>query len=160
MYAARDITGTVGCLGLIVSSIISKKAAEGISHLILDVKWGEGCYQDSLEKAERLAEVLLQTSRMVGLRTVAVISHMHSPLGKTVGNSLEVEESLECLRGQGGGDLRALVVMQGAKLLVSSGLETNLEAACERMRTVLDNGQALDKFRLMIIRQVPCSENM
>ena len=103
MYAARDITGTVGCLGLIVSSIISKKAAEGISHLILDVKWGEGCYQDSFGKAERLAEVLLETSEMVGLRTVAVISHMHSPLGKTVGNSLEVEElRVEMVREAGG----------------------------------------------------------
>ena len=156
MYAARDITGTVGCLGLIVSSIISKKAAEGINHLVLDVKYGEGCYQDSLDKAEKLAEVLLQTSEMVGLKAVAVISHMHSPLGRTVGNSLEVEESLECLRGgvNGSADLRQLVVMQGAKLLVSAGLETELETACERIRAVLDNGQALEKFKQMIIRQV------
>ena len=126
----------------------------GISHLILDVKWGEGCYQDSLEKAERLAEVLIQTSENVGVRTAAVISHMESPLGKTVGNSLEVEESLECLRGGGSRDLRQLVVVQGAKLLVSSGIISSLELATRRMETVLDNGEALDKFKQMIIRQV------
>ena len=84
MYAARDVTNTVGSLGLIVSSIISKKVAEGIRHLVLDIKWGQGCYQDSQEQAERLAEVLVQTSRNVGVNTVAVISHMESPLGRWV----------------------------------------------------------------------------
>ena len=82
MYAARDVTSTVGCIGLIVSSIISKKVAEGIRHLVLDIKWGQGCYQDTQEQAEKLAEVLVQTSRNVGVNTVAVISHMESPLGR------------------------------------------------------------------------------
>ena len=154
MYAARDITNTVGCLGLIVSSIISKKAAEGINHLILDVKWGEGCYQDSLEKAEKLAEVLIQTSENVGVKTVSVISNMESPLGKSVGNSVEVEESVQCLRGGGSRDLRELVVVQGARLLVSSGQVTSLELGVTKMETVLDNGEALERFRRMIIRQV------
>ena len=103
MYAARDITGTVGCLGLIVSSIISKKVitititiviitnitvpcqvAEGINQLVMDVKWGEGCYQETFEEAEKLADVLVQTSEGVGVKTVAVISHMESPLGRFV----------------------------------------------------------------------------
>ena len=83
MYLARDVTNTVGCLGLIVSSIISKKAAEGISHLVLDVKWGDGCYQESHDQAERIAEVLVQTSENCGVKTVAVISHMESPLGRS-----------------------------------------------------------------------------
>ena len=99
MYAARDITGTVGCLGLIVSSIISKKVitititiityshcqvAEGINQLVMDVKWGEGCYQETFEEAEKLADVLVQVSEGVGVKTVAVISHMESPLGRFV----------------------------------------------------------------------------
>ena len=103
MYATRDITGTVGCLGLIVSSIISKKVitititiviitnitvpcqvAEGINQLVMDVKWGEGCYQETFEEAEKLADVLVQTSEGVGVKTVAVISHMESPLGRFV----------------------------------------------------------------------------
>jgi len=153
MYAARDITNTVGCLGLIVSSIISKKAAEGINQLVLDVKWGEGCYQETKEQAEKLADVLVQTSENVGVRTTAVISHMESPLGKCVGNSLEVEESIQCLRGYGSRDLRQLVMLQGGLVLVSSGLVTSLEEGERRIRDVLDNGKALEKFRQMIVRQ-------
>merc|ERR1712013_249583 len=113
MYAARDISETVGCLGLITSSIISKKAAEGVRCLVLDIKWGSGCCQASLEDAEAMANALLQTSRALGVKTSAVISHMQSPLGLTVGNSLEVEESLACLRGGGPPDLRELVVTEG-----------------------------------------------
>jgi len=153
MYAARDITGTVGCLGLIVSSIISKKVAEGINQLVMDVKWGEGCYQETFEEAEKLADVLVQTSEGVGVKTVAVISHMESPLGRCVGNSVEVEESLDCLRGVGARDLRDLVILQGAMLLTSAGKVENLDMGKEKIAAVLDNGVALEKFRQMVIRQ-------
>ena len=162
MYAARDVTSTVGCIGLIVSSIISKKVAEGIKHLVLDIKWGQGCYQDSQERAESLAQVLVETSRNVGVNTVAVISHMESPLGRCVGNSLEVEESLECLRGEASGgsrDLRDLVVTQGAMLLTSAGQVDNLDLGKQRIREVLDNGEAMKKFHDMIIRQVNNQNN-
>merc|ERR1719357_2380302 len=138
MYAARDITATVGSLGLITSSIISKKAAEGISSLVLDIKWGAGCYQATLEEAEATANALLRTSRSLGVKTTGVISHMESPLGKAVGNSLEVAESLECLRGHGPRDLRELVVMEGAMVLVSANVVESLEMGKHKIEEVLD----------------------
>lgn len=153
MYAARDVTNTVGCLGLIVSSIISKKAAEGINHLVLDVKWGSGCYQESLEQAEHLAEALVQTSASVGVKTVAVISQMESPLGRCVGNSLEVRESLDCLRGGGARDLRELVVLEGGLVLLSSNTVTSLEEGKQRIASVLDSGAAMKKFEQMMKKQ-------
>ena len=154
MYAARDVTNTVGSLGLIVSSIISKKAAEGINTLVLDVKWGSGCYQETLQQAENLAEALVQTSASVGVRSVAVISHMESPLGRCVGNSLEVKESLDSLRGAGARDLRELVVLEGAMVLLSASMVTDLEAGKAKIAEVLDSGAALTKFKEMIVKQV------
>lgn len=153
MYAARDISATVGSLGLITSSIISKKAAEGISCLVLDIKWGAGCYQATLAEAEATANALLQTSRSLGVKTTAVISHMESPLGRAVGNSLEVEESLACLRGGGPRDLRRLVVTEGAMLLLSAGRVSNLGEGQVMMEHVLDSGAARDRFRRMLIGQ-------
>lgn len=153
MYAARDITATVGSLGLITSSIISKKAAEGISCLVLDIKWGGGCYQATLEEAEATANALLRTSRSLGVKTTAVISHMESPLGRAVGNSLEVEEALACLRGAGPADLRELVVTEGAMLLVSAGTVSTLREGQVMMEHVLDSGAARDRFRRMLIGQ-------
>jgi len=153
MYAARDITATVGSLGLITSSIISKKAAEGISCLVLDIKWGGGCYQATLEEAEATANALLRTSRSLGVKTTGVISHMESPLGKAVGNSLEVEEALGCLRGAGPADLRELVVTEGAMLLVSAGTVSTLAEGQVMMEDVLDSGAARERFRRMLIGQ-------
>lgn len=153
MYAARDISETVGCLGLITSSIISKKAAEGVRCLVLDIKWGSGCYQASLEDAEAMANALLQTSRALGVKTSAVISHMQSPLGLTVGNSLEVEESLACLRGGGPPDLRELVVTEGGMLLLSAGKVDSLEGGKQQISDALDSGSALERFRMMLIGQ-------
>jgi len=153
MYAARDITNTVGSLGLITSSIISKKVAEGISSLVLDIKWGAGCYQETLEKAEEMAAALKQTSESLGVSTTAVISHMESPLGRAVGNSLEVAESLECLRGHGPRDLRELVVMEGAMVLVSANVVESLEMGKHKIEEVLDNGKAMEKFTQMLIKQ-------
>jgi len=153
MYAARDITNTVGSLGLITSSIISKKVAEGISSLVLDIKWGVGCYQATLQKAEEMASALKQTSESLGVSTTAVISHMESPLGKAVGNSLEVAESLECLRGKGPRDLRELVVVEGAMVLVSANLVNTLEEGKTQIENVLDNGAANKKFQEMLVKQ-------
>jgi thymidine phosphorylase len=153
MYAARDITSTVGSLGLITSSIISKKVAEGISSLVLDIKWGAGCYQETLQKAEEMAAALKQTSESLGVSTTAVISHMESPLGRAVGNSLEVAESLDCLRGKGPRDLRELVVLEGAMVLVSAKVVESLELGKQRIKEMLDNGKAMEKFQQMLVRQ-------
>merc|ERR1719483_1540102 len=153
MYAVRDITETVGNLSLITSSIVSKKVAEGISSLVLDIKWGKGCYQETLEKAEEMAAALKQTSESLGVSTTAVISHMESPLGRAVGNSLEVAESLDCLRGQGPRDLRELVVMEGAMVLVSAKMVESLEEGKQQIENVLDSGKAMEKFQQMLIKQ-------
>ena len=174
MYSARDVTSTVENLGLITSSIISKKVAEGISCLVLDVKWGKGSFNKTLAKAEELAASLkqvslsyytthfiissndffIQTSASLGVATSAVISHMESPLGKAIGNSLEVAESLACLRGEGPKELRELVVLEGAMLLVSANMVSSLENGKKKIEEVLDNGKALNKFKCMLIKQV------
>jgi len=153
MYSARDVTSTVENLGLITSSIISKKVAEGISCLVLDVKWGKGSFNKTLAKAEELAASLKQTSASLGVATSAVISHMESPLGKAIGNSLEVAESLACLRGEGPKELRELVVVEGAMLLVSANMVSSLENGKKKIEEVLDNGKALNKFKCMLIKQ-------
>lgn len=153
MYAARDISATVGSLGLITSSIVSKKVAEGISCLVLDIKWGSGCYQETLAEAEAMTTALLETSRSLGVRTSALISHMASPLGLAVGNSLEVEESLACLRGQGPPDLRELVVTEGAMLLLLAGRVASMEEGMGMLEEVLDSGAARDRFRRMLLGQ-------
>merc|ERR1719427_1270744 len=153
MYAARDVTSTVGCLGLITSSIISKKAAEGISSLVLDIKWGVGCYQASLAQAQEMAVALQQTSASLGLATTAVISHMQSPLGRAVGNSLEVGEALDCLHGRGARDLRELVCVEAGMVLVSAGRVDTLDRAKQTVEAVLDSGAALAKFETMLVCQ-------
>jgi len=153
MYAARDITNTVGSLGLITSSIISKKVAEGISSLVLDIKWGNGCYMETILKAEEMAAALKETSESLGVSTTAVISHMESPLGRAVGNSLEVAESLACLRGQGPRDLRELVVVEGAMVLISAKVVDTLEKGKQQIENVLDSGAAMKKFQEMLVKQ-------
>lgn len=153
LYSIRDITGTVGERGLVTSSIVSKKVAEGLSSLVLDVKWGLGCYQDNFEQGEELALSLRRTAASLGVNTTAVISHMNAPLGNAVGNSLEVLESIECLQGGGPADLRELVCVQGGLLLLSSGLAKTKEEGNSKMAEVLDNGSALNKFKQMLINQ-------
>ncbi len=121
MYACRDNTSTVGNLSLVTSSILSKKAAENIKALVLDVKFGKGCYQPDPESAEKLAQSLTTVANLMGIHTTAVISQMNDPLGMCIGNALEVEESLLCLKGQGPKDLEELVIKQGGLLLANSG---------------------------------------
>jgi thymidine phosphorylase len=150
MYQARDVTGTVGCQGLITSSIISKKVAEGISCLVLDVKWGLGSYNGNLEDAETLAKSLSEVANSLGVKTKAVLSHMNHPLGLAVGNSLEVIESIQCLQGSGPADLRELVCLEGGILLQEAGLVNTREEGEEMLGAALDNGTALHKFAEML----------
>jgi len=153
MYQARDITETVGSRGLVTSSIICKKIAEGLSSLVLDVKWGLGCYQETYQQAIELADGLVTTASSLGVKTTAVISNMNTPLGMAVGNSLEVLESVECLQGAGAADLRELVCIQGGLLLHSAGLVQDSKEGELRIAEVLDNGAALEKFKQMLIFQ-------
>lgn len=121
IYACRDNTCTVGNLSLQTSSILSKKAAENLHALVLDVKYGKGCYQPTLEYAEKVAQALVNVANSMGIHTTAVISDMNNPLGRCIGNSLEVAESIQCLQGLGPCDLEELVVKQGALLIANSG---------------------------------------
>lgn len=152
MYACRDITATVQNLSLMTSSIICKKAAENLKALVLDVKFGNGSYSSSEAEAAKLAASLISVSRKFGMKTSAVISSMNCPLGCTVGNSLEVEETIECLKGKGPADLRELVVVEGS-LLMASVKEISLEDGEAAIKKVLDDGSALSKFKDMITLQ-------
>lgn len=150
MYTARDTTSTVSSEGLIVASIIGKKACEGISSLVMDVKYGLGAVNSDLPTAEKLAVALAQNANSLGIKTSVVISHMNSPLGFAVGNSLEVIESIDCLKGKGPRELRELVCVQGGILLENSGLVNSREEGEKKIATVLDDGSALKKFGEML----------
>ncbi|KAK6188929.1 hypothetical protein SNE40_005003 [Patella caerulea] len=153
LYKSRDITATVDNLGLIAASIVSKKAAENINALVLDVKTGKGAFCEDMKKATDLAELMVKAGNDMGIKTSALITDMNSPIGYMVGNALEVAEAVDCLRGGGPSDVTELVENLGAKLLVSMGREATDDAGRARIRQTLQDGTALDKFRLMTIRQ-------
>jgi pyrimidine-nucleoside phosphorylase len=146
MYALRDVTGTVESVPLITASIMSKKLAEGAQALVLDVKCGSGAFMQSLDRARELARSLVGTGRSLGREVVAVITDMSTPLGRAVGNFVEVKESIACLRGGGPADLVGLTVRLGAWMLVVGGLERDLGAAEARCRHSLADGSAWERF--------------
>lgn len=147
LYALRDVTGTVEAIPLIASSIMSKKIAEGTSSLVLDVKVGSGAFMKTLERATELAQVLVQIGNDAGVKTSALLTDMSTPLGRKVGNSLEVEESIEVLAGGGPADVVAITVELAREMLAHSGLE-GIDPAEN-----LKNGKAMDKWRQMISAQ-------
>ena len=108
MYALRDVTATVESIPLITSSILSKKVAEGADGLVFDVKCGSGAFMKSFDDAKELAEFLVKTAQSMGKKATALITRMDTPLGKTVGNFLEIEETIECLQGKGPEDVMEL----------------------------------------------------
>ncbi len=153
LYALRDVTGTVESIPLICASIMSKKIAEGIGGLVLDVKTGAGAFMTSTEDSRRLAQSLVHIGSASGLRTEALITAMDAPLGRMVGNSLEVIESIETLKGRGPADVEALSVTLAARLLIAAGLERDEAAAEARVREALTSGAALERFGRIIERQ-------
>ena len=146
MYALRDVTGTVESVPLITASIMSKKFAEGAQSLVFDVKCGAGAFMKTREDAERLAVSLVETGRSLSRKIVAVITDMDEPLGRKVGNFLEVEESLACLRGEGPEDLMEVTLRLTAWMVVAGGLAPTVEEALEMCRARLADGSALEKF--------------
>jgi pyrimidine-nucleoside phosphorylase len=153
LYALRDVTATVECIPLIVSSILSKKLAEGIDGLVLDVKWGSGAFMRTLEDAEQLAEALVQVGTGAGKQVVARLTDMNQPLGRMVGNALEVAESLDVLEGGGPADLREMTLELGAEMLVLGGVATELAEARVRLERLLDSGAARERFGEIIEAQ-------
>jgi pyrimidine-nucleoside phosphorylase len=150
LYALRDVTGTVESIPLICASIMSKKIAEGIGALILDVKTGAGAFMTTLEDSRRLAESLVSIGRASGVRTEALITRMDAPLGRAVGNSLEVIESIETLKGNGPEDLELLSVQLAARMLLAAGVAPDEADATARVRAALDSGGGVEKLRRII----------
>jgi pyrimidine-nucleoside phosphorylase len=150
LYALRDVTGTVESIPLICASIMSKKIAEGIGGLVLDVKTGSGAFMKTLDDSRRLAESLVAIGEGSGVRTEALITDMGAPLGRMVGNSLEVVECLETLKGRGPSDLEKLSVLLAARMLIVAGLERDEAAAEQRVRHALASGAGLEKFGAIV----------
>jgi pyrimidine-nucleoside phosphorylase len=146
MYALRDVTGTVESVPLITASIMSKKFAEGAEALVFDVKCGSGAFMKNLEEARALAGSLVSTGKGLGRRVVALITDMDQPLGRTVGNFLEVEESIACLQGKGPRDITDLTCRLAAWMLVLGGKAENPAAGEKLARGKLADGSAWDLF--------------
>jgi pyrimidine-nucleoside phosphorylase len=153
LYALRDVTATVESIPLICGSILSKKLAEGIDALVLDVTFGRGAFMKTPEDARRLAAALVAVGRAGGKQVRALLTAMNQPRGRAVGNALEVAEAIACLRGEGPEDVMAVTLELGAHMLVLGRVASDLEAGRAALRRVLGNGAALRKFREIIQAQ-------
>ena len=153
LYALRDVTGTVESVPLITASIMSKKIAEGIGGLVLDVKCGDGAFMKTQDDARVLALSLVATGELAGVRTEALITSMEAPLGRAVGNALEIVESIETLKGRGPADLESLSVELAARMLVLAGVAGDLAHATGAVRAALASGAGVEKFREIIANQ-------
>jgi len=146
LYALRDVTGTVPAIPLIASSIMSKKIAEGTESLVLDVKTGSGAFMSDPSQAEKLAKTMVELGKRAGVNTRALVTAMDVPLGLTVGNALEVRETLEVLAGGGPSDVVELTLILAREMLSMAGVDSDPEVA-------LKNGSAMDRWRKMITMQ-------
>jgi pyrimidine-nucleoside phosphorylase len=150
LYALRDATATIEAIPLIVASIISKKGAAGLGAMVIDVKTGSGAFMREPDRARALALALVTTGNALGVRTQALITDMNQPLGRAVGNSIEIRECVELLRGEvqeGTRDVLDLSIELAARMLVLSGLEASVEAARLVIQRVHESGSALEHFR-------------
>jgi pyrimidine-nucleoside phosphorylase len=150
LYALRDVTGTVESPYLICASIMSKKLAEGIDALVLDVKTGSGAFMKSEKDAAFLAELMVETGERMGKRTVALITDMDQPLGNMIGNALEVVEVVDILRGVGPEDLRDLCVELAGWMLHLGGVSKTVSDGKQESKKLISSGQALERFRQMV----------
>jgi len=153
LYKLRDVTATVDSIPLVIASIISKKVAEGAKTLVMDVKVGSAAFFQNEDKARTLASMLIKVSSGFGVQTRAVLTRMDTPVGRAVGNSLEVAEAIDCLKGNGPRDVVELVSTLGGIILEMKGHVKTLTEGKENILKVLNSGEALEKFRLMLISQ-------
>jgi len=153
LYALRDVTGTVESIPLISASIMSKKLAEGLNGLVLDVKTGSGAFLPDPARAVELAGTMIGLGEARGCPTVALLTAMDRPLGRACGNALEMEEAIEGLRGDGPADLMEVTYALGAEMLVLAGLAPSPAKARERLRQAVASGEALERFGLMVEAQ-------
>lgn len=153
LYALRDVTATVDSIPMIASSIMSKKIAAGADAIVLDVKTGAGAFMKTEADAHNLAHAMVGIGNNVGRKTMAVISDMSQPLGAAIGNALEVQEAIDTLKGHGPKDLEDLCMALGSQMVFLAGKATSLEDAEAKLREVIANGKALDKFRDFLANQ-------
>ena len=152
IYALRDVTGTVDSIPLIASSIMSKKLASGADVIVLDVKYGNGAFMPTMEKAEELSKQMISIGESFGKKVAACISSMDQPLGNAVGNALEVREAIDTLKGQGPKDFTELCVVTGAVILEQAGVGTREECVA-MMEDSISSGRALEVLKAMIKAQ-------
>ena len=152
-YTLRDVTSTVPSLALITSSIMCKKLAEGLDALVLDVKCGSGTSMQTAEDARALATSMVHLGQKMGVATSALISNMDQPLGKMLGNAVEVNEAVEILEGGGPQSVRTISIALGCEALLAADIETDSEIANKRLASLLDSGQAREKFSQMVAAQ-------
>jgi pyrimidine-nucleoside phosphorylase len=153
LYALRDVTGTVESIPLIAASIMSKKLAEGLNGLVLDVKTGSGAFLPEPVRAIELAQTMIGLGEVRGCPTVALLTAMDRPLGRACGNALEVEEAIEGLRGEGPEDLMEVTFALGVEMLLLVGASKSAEDARRRLEETIDSGKALEKFAQVIDAQ-------
>lgn len=153
IYALRDVTATVENMSLIASSIMSKKLASGDDAIVLDVKCGSGAFMEDLKSAIELSKIMVDIGNAFGKRTVAMISDMDKPLGRAVGNSLEVIESIEVLKGKGPADIREMCIELSAMMIYLAKKADSLDSARKLAVDLLDRGKALEKFKEVVEKQ-------
>ncbi len=153
LYALRDSTATVNSIPLIAGSIMSKKLALGTDGIILDVKTGSGAFMSELEDSIELCKTLVAVGENANRTTIGLITHMDQPLGNTVGNSLEIKESIEALKGNGPADVMEVTLGLSACMLVAAGIEKNHNKAIEKLEKALKSGKPLEIFKRFIAAQ-------
>ncbi len=153
LYTLRDVTATVDSIPLIASSIMSKKIASGADKILLDVKTGQGAFMKDITQAIELATLMVDIGHKVGRETLAVITNMDQPLGMAIGNSLEVAEAIEVLRGNGPQNLREICLQLGSHMLVMGQVAPDFQTGYKILEHILDSGKALAKFQNFITAQ-------
>ena len=153
IYGLRDVTDTVDSIPLIASSIMSKKIASGTDALVIDVKTGAGAFMKTLDQSRDLAHALVDIGKQAGLQCMAVISDMNQPLGNKIGNALDIEESIDVLKGKGPVDLTELVLTLGSYMVVMGGKAKTPDQARQLLEQTITDGTAYDRFKAMVVAQ-------